>query len=182
MRLGFFLMMIILLILTPVTSIFFALDMGMQASCRTIHDDQPYLINLLANYYNESVDIFDSDTELNTTILNLLDDCRNHVHFSVNLLKNYWSTLEKDMTEMINTLNRQIFDQFIQTIQKVDIPTDMILLKNLTQQANVTDVVTIIDKIESELTTINGYFDQIIASNASLPQDLVRTTINHVNL
>ena len=46
MRVGFFVMMILLLVLVLVTAVYYILDLALQSGCRTVHDDQPYLINL----------------------------------------------------------------------------------------------------------------------------------------
>ena len=47
MRLGFFVMMILLIVLSLVITVYYVLDIALQSGCRTAHNDQPYLINLV---------------------------------------------------------------------------------------------------------------------------------------
>jgi hypothetical protein len=118
---------------------------------------------------------------MNTTILNLINDCESQVHFSRKILQNYWSTLDDGVKDMMNTLSRQIFHQFINSIANINIPSDMDLLVNFTTQANISNISRIAEAIETDLTTLEGYFDKINSSNSTLPQDLVQTTIDEVS-
>ncbi len=51
MRIAFFFMMILFIVMVVVTGIYYVLDLTLQSSCRTVHDDQPYLINLISGKY-----------------------------------------------------------------------------------------------------------------------------------
>ena len=44
-RIAFALMIVILIILVLLTTVYYALDLVVQGGCRTIHDDQPFLID-----------------------------------------------------------------------------------------------------------------------------------------
>ncbi len=48
MRIAFVVMIILLVIMALLTGIYYALDLAMQSTCRTVHDDQPFLINLMS--------------------------------------------------------------------------------------------------------------------------------------
>jgi len=118
---------------------------------------------------------------MNTTMDDVILDCRNQVHFSRKLLKNYWSTLDTDISVMMNILSKQIFDKFIISMGKIDIPSDIDLLDQFVDQANVPTISIIVQKIDTDLTTMETYFEKINSSNSTLPQNLVQTTIDEVS-
>jgi len=118
---------------------------------------------------------------MNTTMDNVILDCRNQVHFSRKLLKNYWSTLDTDISVMMNILSKKIFDQFINSMGKINIPSDIDLLDQFVDQANVSTISIIVQKIDTDLTTMETYFEKINSSNSTLPQNLVQTTIDEVS-
>jgi len=118
---------------------------------------------------------------MNTTLDNIILDCRNQVHFSRKLLKNYWSTLDTDISVMMNILSKQIFDQFINSMGKINITSDIDLLDQFVDQANVPTISIIVQKIDTDLTTMETYFEKIKSSNSTLPQNLVQTTIDEVS-
>jgi len=119
---------------------------------------------------------------MNTTMDNIILDCRDQVHFSRKLLKNYWSTLDTDISIMMNILSEQIFDQFINSFGEINIPSDIDLLDQFVDQANVSNISIIVQKIDMDLTTMELYFEKINSSNSTLPQNLVQTTIDEVSL
>lgn len=51
MRIAFIVMIILLVILALLTGIYYTLDLALQSTCRTVHDDQPFLINLITGKY-----------------------------------------------------------------------------------------------------------------------------------
>ncbi len=51
MRLAFFVMIILLIVLALVTTVYYVLDIVFQSGCRTAHNDQPYLINLVTGIF-----------------------------------------------------------------------------------------------------------------------------------
>jgi hypothetical protein len=119
---------------------------------------------------------------MNTTMDNIILDCRDQIHFSRKLLKNYWSTLDTDISIMMNILSEQIFDQFINSFGEINIPSDIDLLDQFVDQANVSNISIIVQKIDMDLTTMELYFEKINSSNSTLPQNLVQTTIDEVSL
>jgi hypothetical protein len=119
---------------------------------------------------------------MNTTITNIINDCGNQVHFSRKLLENYWWTLDSNVKFMMNTLSEQIYKQFVKSIEDIDIPEDMNLLVEFLSQANVSNIPMLVKAIETDLTILEGYFGQINASNSTLPDYLVQTTVDQVSL
>ena len=63
MRIAFFVMIIVLVLMVLVTGVFFVIDLAVQGTCRSIHDDQPYLINVLTGTYLSSHILFKKDLE-----------------------------------------------------------------------------------------------------------------------
>jgi hypothetical protein len=51
MRIAFAIMIILFIVLLLLTGVCYALDLAVQGSCRTIHDDQPFLVNMLSGKY-----------------------------------------------------------------------------------------------------------------------------------
>jgi len=51
MRIAFFVMIILFVVLILLTGVYYALDLAVQSTCRTAHDDQPFLINLITSKY-----------------------------------------------------------------------------------------------------------------------------------
>jgi hypothetical protein len=130
----------------------------------------------------ESNIVFVNSSVMNTTMTDVINDCRDHVHFSGKLLQSYWSILDRDVIDMMNALSKKIYDRFIESIGKIDIPEDIDLLVQLANQTNISNIVVILDRIDTNLNTMEGLFGVINSSNATLPQSLVQTTIDEVSL
>ena len=181
MRIAFFLMIIILIILIILTGVYYIFDLALQGTCRSVHNDQPYLINFISNKLIESNVIFGNSTEMNQTMNNLINDCRNQIHFSRKLIESYWITLDNDVKDMMNTLSKQIYDQFINSIDDINISSDIDLLEELITAANIPNITIIVRKLEADLEKLNSSFEKINNSNSTLPDSLVQTTINEVS-
>lgn len=199
MRLAFFIMMIFLLLLVLLTIVFYTLDLANQGFCRTVHDDQPYLINTLSGEYKRSCIskkenvkfnleeliksnvIFGNTTDMNTTISNIVNDCGNQIHFSRKFLDSYWSTLANNIKMMMNTLDGQIYDRFIQSIKDINIAEDLDILTMFDTAAGVPAISAIVASIRIDFTNLEQFFANISNSNSTLPQRLVQPTIDRVN-
>jgi hypothetical protein len=118
---------------------------------------------------------------MNKTMTNVINDCRDQVHFSKKLLENYWFTLDNAVKDMMNTLSKQIFDQFIKSIEEINIQSDQNLLVQFVNTVNVSNIRVIVHKLDTDLSTIQIYFDEISSSNSTLRQSLVQTTIVEVS-
>jgi hypothetical protein len=197
MRMGFGVMIIMLIIMVLLTGVYYGLDLAVQGACRTVHDDQPFLVSFLTgksiphilmefnfNYIDKFIGtnvIFINGTDVNTTIINVIHDCRDQVHFSRRLIENYWSRLDRDITEMMNMLSKKIYDQFILSIGLIDIPDDIDLLNRFLILANRPNMSAKVQEIETNLKTININLEKVNASNPILPLNLVQTTIAEVS-
>jgi hypothetical protein len=51
MRIGFGVMMIMLIVMILLTGVYYALDLALHGSCRAVHNDQPFLINFATGKY-----------------------------------------------------------------------------------------------------------------------------------
>ena len=51
MRLAFVVMVILLIALLLLSGVYYAMDLVVQGTCRTVHDDQPFLISFLSGKY-----------------------------------------------------------------------------------------------------------------------------------
>lgn len=118
---------------------------------------------------------------MNTIITNVINDCRDNVHFSKKLLENYWSILDHDVGDMMNTLSKQIYNQFINAMVEINIPKDIELLLEFVSQANVSNIPFIVDGIHDDLDTMEKTFEKINSSSSALPQNLVQSTIDGVS-
>jgi hypothetical protein len=118
---------------------------------------------------------------MNTTVANVIHDCRDQVHFSRKLVENYWFILNDEVEDMMNTLSQQIFDQFIKSIGEINIPLDIDLLVQFVNQANISNIPVIVQGLDKDLTTIEGFFEKINSSNSTLPQSLIQSTIDEVS-
>jgi hypothetical protein len=90
--------------------------------------------------------------------------------------------LDNSVKYMMNTLSERILKQFIKSIKDIDIPQDMRLLGDFVSKANVSNIPMLVEAVESDLTVLEGYFEQINGSNATLPQNLVQPTVDEVSL
>ncbi|CAF0996212.1 unnamed protein product [Rotaria sp. Silwood1] len=178
MRIAFVIIIIILIAMILLTGVYYAVDLVVQGACRTVHDDQPFLINFIIDKLIESNIMPYYTSEINRTVTDVVSDCRNHIHFSKKIFENYWSVLDDDVKDMMNTLSEHVFNQFIQSIGDIDISSDRSLLIQLINQANRSDVSVIAQDIDKNLITMNKFFGNISNSNATLSPNLVHSTID----
>ncbi|CAF4230070.1 unnamed protein product [Rotaria sp. Silwood2] len=177
MRIAFILIIIILIAMVLVTGVYYAVDLVVQGACRTVHDDQPFLIDLVIDKVIELNVMPYYNSEINRTVNDVISDCRNHIHFSKNIFENYWSVLDDDVKNMMNTLSDHIFNQFIKSIGQINIPSDINLLVQLVAQANRSDVSVLAQEIDNNFMTMNKLFANISNSNSTLSPNLVQSTI-----
>ncbi|CAF1109577.1 unnamed protein product, partial [Rotaria sordida] len=145
-RIAFVIMIIILIVMVLLTGVYYALDLGVQGACRAVHDDQPFLINFVTDKLIEWNVMPYYSSEINRTVIDVISDCSNNIHFSKKIFENYWSVLDNDVKDMMNTLSEHIFNQFIKSIGQIDIPSDINLLIQLANQTNRTDVSIIVQE------------------------------------
>ncbi|CAF1194881.1 unnamed protein product [Rotaria sordida] len=177
-HIAFVIMIIILVIMVLLTGVYYALDLVVQGACRTVHDDQPFLINFIIDRLIKSNIMPYYSSEINRTVTDVISDCRNHIHFSKKIFENYWSVLDGNVKNMMNTLSEQIFNQFIKSIGQINIPLDINLIIQLINQANRSDVSVIAKEINKNLITMNNLFKNINNSNSILSPNLIQSTIS----
>ncbi|CAF1093637.1 unnamed protein product [Rotaria sordida] len=177
-HIAFVIMIIILVIMVLLTGVYYALDLVVQGACRTVHDDQPFLINFIIDRLIKSNIMPYYSSEINRTVTDVISDCRNHIHFSKKIFENYWSVLDGNVENMMNTLSEQIFNQFIKSIGQINIPLDINLIIQLINQANRSDVSVIAKEINKNLITMNNLFKNISNSNSILSPNLIQSAIS----
>ena len=129
----------------------------------------------------ESNAMFVNSSEMSSTINDVIDDCRDNVHFSRKLLENYWSKLDDNVYDMINTLGKQIYDQLIESVREINIPNDINLLVQFIAQANISNIPNIVQRIDADLFRMAGLLEKVNSTNSTLPQGLVQLTIDEVS-
>lgn len=108
--------------------------------------------------------------------MDLINDCQDGVHFSSRLFDNYWPTLENRLIDMMNELNKQVHDQFIKSIQQIDIPDEIQLFAEFVDQTNILDISNEVKHIDLDLNALNGVFLKINTSGPVLPDYVIRPT------
>jgi hypothetical protein len=186
-----------LIIILVVTNIYFVLDLVLQASCRTVHDDLSWITSQIMSkiiifdgihrsivFYLDFIDDATSETTVSinfTTLLNnTIDDCRNRSHFVGTFMKIYKKQIDNGIEKMMIILDRSIRDTFIVSIDQFDIQSYINRLKVFGSLANVPAVTDEIQTMARTLTDINDLLRIISQSNISLPSGLVASTIDQV--
>ncbi|CAF1430662.1 unnamed protein product [Adineta steineri] len=181
MRLAYSIMVIIFIIMVIFSGVYYALDLSIQGACRSVHDDQPFLVSFVTDKIGGTHTSFFNGSDINTTVLNVIDDCHNNVHFTIRMIDNYWSTLDRYINDMMNELNKNIFEEFIKSIGETSIPDEITLLNQFISEANIPNIATKVNQIKGNLTTIQTILKNITVAEPTLPQTLVNSTIMEFN-
>ncbi|CAF0805654.1 unnamed protein product [Adineta ricciae] len=176
MRIAFTLMIIMIIPMAVVTGVYYTFDLAVHSACRTVHNDRSFLIPFVAEQVIGTGGFFTNKTELDTVATNIIDDCQDGVHFSSRLLDNYWPTLQRYLTDMMNELNKEVYEQFIKSIHQIDIPDEIRLFAEFVNQTNILDISNEVQQIESDLNALNSAFVKVNASGSVLPEYLIRPT------
>ena len=126
--------------------------------------------------------LFVDSSDMNQIVTDVINDCRDHIHFTRKLFQDYWSLFDSDVRDMMNTLSDHIFRQFVTSIGQISITSDIDLLVQLVNQTNQSNIEAIAQKIDKNLNTMNKLFANISSSNSTLPQSLAQSTIDKVRL
>ncbi|CAF3925230.1 unnamed protein product [Adineta steineri] len=184
MRIVFFPLMCILIVIILLTSILYTVDLFAQSICRTVHDDQSFLISflideLLGPNKNELiVGGFDVET-IFTTIIN---DCGNQIHFSEHFFSNQLNPLQTDVNQAMNELNKKIDDKFNASITAINITSDLERLDQFSMTINSTKIQNKIQEIRNDLQVIEIEFKKISSSIPIVPESIINQTINDVRI
>lgn len=119
---------------------------------------------------------------MNTTTHNVINDCRNGVHFTGKLFDQYFTRLDDDVDSVMNTMSKTIHDQFIQSIGMIDIFSDINSVIYLISEANKTAITAFGEDIQQHLDTISTIFDNINGSSPVLSPNLTQSTAAEVRL
>ncbi|CAF1156417.1 unnamed protein product [Didymodactylos carnosus] len=184
MRIVFTLMMIMLIVLVLLTGALYGLDLVAQGTCRTVHDDQPFLVSFLTDQLlgTNSNDLIIGESDVQTTFTTMIDDCRNQIHFSQHFLKYHLSRLENGTDHAMNQLNGKIFDKFNASIVDIDIGSDRDRLAKFSIAINSTDIQGTVQQIEDDLKTIETQFEKITVSVPTLPANVVNQIVDDVSI
>ncbi|CAF3662702.1 unnamed protein product [Adineta steineri] len=164
----------------PKHRILYAVDIFAQSACRTVHDDQSFLISflideLLGPNKNELiVGGFDVET-IFTTIIN---DCGNQIHFSEHFFSNQLNPLQTDVNQAMNELNKKIDDKFNASITAINITSDLERLDQFSMTINSTKIQNKIQEIRNDLQVIEIEFKKISSSIPIVPEIIINQTIN----
>ncbi len=90
--------------------------------------------------------------------------------------------LDNGTDQAMHQLNGKIFEKFNNSIDHIDITSDLHDLTQLSNLVNSTDIQEQVQQIESDLTAIQTRFEQITDSVPTLPIPLVNQTINDVSI
>ncbi|CAF1620621.1 unnamed protein product [Rotaria magnacalcarata] len=179
-RIAFIIMIIMLITMVLLTGVYYALDLAVQGACRTVHDDQPWLINFAIDNLVGLNNLFVDRAEMNRTTYNVINDCRDNVHFTRKMFDEYLSILDTDVENVMNKMSEKIHDQFVQSIGDIDIPADIATVVNLITEANQTNITSIAVEIQADLLAINQVFNNISNSSSTLSKNFTQSTIKKV--
>ena len=181
-RIAFGGMFILLVLLALATGAFFSLDLVLQGACRSAHDDQGFLISTLTDVATKAkfLDQSNGTSNTNAMITNMIGDCQNRVHFSDRLLTTYGTQFDSSITETMKSLNKKVFDQFLNAIKDIDIAADIHLLSDLLNKSTLVEIANEVRSIDEEFNTMKGVFAKIESWGGVLPMDLIHTIITEV--
>ncbi|CAF2122751.1 unnamed protein product [Rotaria magnacalcarata] len=179
-RIAFIPIMIILILIVLVTGVFHGIDLLAQGACLTVHNDQPFLVSFFIEQLsgnNLNYLVIDG-LDVQTMFTNIIDDCRNHIHFSKYFFKNHLIRLENDIDQAMNRLNEKIFDKFNITIGCVDFGSALNRLATFSVAINSIRIQKKVQDIENNLKTIETQINKILTIIPILPASVVNQTIH----
>ena len=141
-----------------------------------------YQLSILDELLGESADqliIGESDTE--TALNAVVDSCRNETHFSDNFFQDQVGEVDSGIRTAINQLNLDIFKQFNDSIESINIKSDLKKVQQLINLTNGTEIGTKATQIEFELRLIDDRFENISTSIPTVPSTVVNETVNQVS-
>ncbi|CAF1304289.1 unnamed protein product [Rotaria sordida] len=172
-----------LIVIVLVTGIFYGVDLFAQGACRTGHDDQSFLVSFFIDKLlgNNSNDFIIGELDVQSVFTNIINDCRNRTHFSEYFFKNHLIHLENDTHHAMNQLNEEIFYKFNESIDSIDIKSDLERLDDLSVKVNSTKIEDKIQPIRNDWTKIQTQFEKISSRVPPLSTSIVNQTIGDVS-
>lgn len=113
------------------------------------------------------------DFDVNKTLHNLIDDCKNKIHFSKKFFEQFSNEFNDELIPIMENLNKNIYNQFLRTIKMINISAELHLLHNL---AGLTDI----RNLQKNFNQIDQIFTQITQQNSQLSNQFLTETLNEV--
>ncbi|CAF4454717.1 unnamed protein product [Rotaria socialis] len=178
MRIVFTPMMIILILIVLVSGIFHGVDLLAQGACRTAHNDQPFLVSFFIDQLSGKNPnyLVINELDVQTLFTNIIDDCSNHRHFSESFFENHLARFENETDYAMNRLNKRVFDQFILTIDHIDIRSHLDLLAKFSDAIASAEIQEKVHETEQNLKNVEIQFNKILAMTPILPASIVKQT------
>ncbi|CAF4457529.1 unnamed protein product, partial [Rotaria sp. Silwood2] len=129
-----------------------------------------------------SNDLVIDGLDVQTVFTSIIDDCRNHIHFSEYFFKTHLIRLENHTYHAMNRLNEKIFDKFNFAIASIDIQSDLNHLAAFSVAINSIKIQKKVQQIEEDLKTIETRFDKISTMIPTLPPIVVNQTVDNVSI
>ncbi|CAF4183755.1 unnamed protein product, partial [Rotaria sordida] len=173
-RIVFIFILILVIFLLLITGFLYGLDLLLHGSCRLVHYNQPFLISFTTNNFLNQMNNFD----INITILNIINDCNNNIHFSKILFKNASIQLNDQLSSTIKDFNQEIFQQFLNVNNKINITSDLDLLINLANLNSLNNIANYLKYIKNDFEQIDQIFKQILTPNSALLGNFTKETFH----
>ncbi|CAF1043783.1 unnamed protein product [Rotaria sp. Silwood1] len=174
LRIVFAFITILLVNLSLVTGFLYGLDSIVHGSCQLVHYNQPFLISISTNNFLNQMNNFD----INATILNIINDCNQNIHFSEIFFKNSYIHLNNQLSSSIKDINKKVFQQFSSVNNKINITADLDLLINIANLNSLTNIVNHLKYIKNDFQQIRQIFNQILTSNPLLLPNFTKEIYN----
>ncbi|CAF1061044.1 unnamed protein product [Adineta ricciae] len=177
-RISFTILFISSIILLLISSIFFALDMFFQSSCHLIHEKQHVLISYITENFLKSIDEFN----VNSTLTNLIDDCRNEKHFSQRYLEKFSIEFKDEFSPMLKKFNEKIYKQFQKSKEIQSISSNIELIRNFIHLIPSENLQNRFYSIEKTFRQVQLLFQQILQENSHLSKNFLTKTFHQLEI
>ena len=117
---------------------------------------------------------------MNKTLNNLISDCNAGIPFIERFLEGYSYELNDLLIPIITNLNHQISNQFLKSIERVNITSELHLLNNFLNLLGSNQIQHHLDIIQNDLKQIDRIFTQIVQHNSQLSMKVFKNLLNEV--
>ena len=112
----------------------------------------------------------------------IIDDCQNQIHFSERFFYTHLISLESEIQNGMNLLNKNIYNQFNASITAIDIKSNLGHLTDLSLAINSSTIRNKLEQMKNDLKEIETLFNNITVSMPTLPNNIVNQTIDDVRI
>ncbi|CAF1025640.1 unnamed protein product [Rotaria magnacalcarata] len=173
-RFCFALINMLIIVLTLITGFLYGVDLLLNMSCELVHHNQTLLISLVTNNFVNQSATFD----VNRTIFNIINDCNRNIPFSKILFENASTQLQNELSSAIKDINQNIFDQFLNFNNKINITSDLHLLMSIVSSSGLTKIVILLKSIDHDFEQIRQIFHRILKRNSTLLANFTSNVFN----